>query len=81
MSDLSAFDGDAERERQICDFRVKGKAEAEVCQMLGMTVPDIHRAFRPCPPDLPAKPTPVQEPPARRCRRQGARHQRHALTS
>ena len=32
MNDLSAFDGDAERERQICDFRVKGKTEAEVCQ-------------------------------------------------
>ena len=30
MNDLSAFDGDGERERQICDFRVKGKTEAEV---------------------------------------------------
>jgi hypothetical protein len=29
MNDLGAFDGDAERERQICDFRVKGKTEAE----------------------------------------------------
>ena len=45
MNDLSAFDGDAERERQICDLRVKGKSEAEVCQMLGVTVPDIHRAL------------------------------------
>ena len=45
MNDLSAFDGDAERERQICDWRVKGKSEAEVCQMLGVTVPDIHRAL------------------------------------
>jgi hypothetical protein len=45
MNDLSAFDGDGERERQICDFRVKGKTEAEVCAMLGVTVPDIHRAL------------------------------------
>jgi hypothetical protein len=45
MNDLSAFDGDAERERQICDLRVKGKTEAEVCQMRGVTVPDIHRAL------------------------------------
>jgi DNA-directed RNA polymerase specialized sigma subunit len=45
MNDLSAFDGDAERERQICDLRVKGKSEAEVCQMLGVTVSDIHRAL------------------------------------
>jgi hypothetical protein len=29
MNDLSAFDGDAERERQIVDLRVKGKSEAE----------------------------------------------------
>jgi hypothetical protein len=27
MNDLGAFDGDAERERQICDFRVKRKTE------------------------------------------------------
>jgi hypothetical protein len=45
MNDLSVFDGDAERERQICDLRVKGKTEAEVCSMLGCTVPDIHRAL------------------------------------
>ena len=45
MNDLSAFDGDAERERQIYDLRVKGKSEAEVCQMLGVTVSDIHRAL------------------------------------
>jgi hypothetical protein len=45
MNDLSAFDGDGERERQICDLRVKGKTEAEVCAMLGVTVPDIHRAL------------------------------------
>jgi hypothetical protein len=38
-----AFDGDAERDRQIVDLRVKGKSEAEVCQILGCTVPDIHR--------------------------------------
>ena len=24
MNDLSAFDGDTERERQICDLRIKG---------------------------------------------------------
>ena len=30
MNDLSAFDGDAERERQICDLRIRGKTEAEV---------------------------------------------------
>ena len=30
MNDLSAFDGDAERDRQIVDLRVKGKSEAEV---------------------------------------------------
>ena len=45
MNDLSAFDGDAERERQICDLRIRGKTEAEVCQMLGCTVPDIHRRW------------------------------------
>jgi hypothetical protein len=45
MNDLSAFDGGGERERQICDLRVKGKTEAEVCAMLGVTVPDIHRAL------------------------------------
>ena len=45
MNDLSAFDGDAERDRQIVDLRVKGKSEAEVCQILGCTVPDIHRAL------------------------------------
>jgi hypothetical protein len=38
MNDLSAFDGDAERDRQIVDLRVKGKSEAEVCQILGCTV-------------------------------------------
>ena len=43
MNDLSAFDGDAERDWQIVDLRVKGKREAEVCQILGCTVPDIHR--------------------------------------
>lgn len=31
MNDLSAFDGDAERERQVRDLRVKGRTEAEVC--------------------------------------------------
>jgi hypothetical protein len=45
MNDLSAFDADAERERQICGLRVKGKNEEEVCRMLGVTVPDIHRAL------------------------------------
>jgi hypothetical protein len=45
MNDLSAFDGDGECDRQICDLRVKGKSEAEVCTMLGCTVPDIHRAL------------------------------------
>jgi hypothetical protein len=35
MNDLSAFDGDGECDRQICDLRVKGKSEAEVCTMLG----------------------------------------------
>jgi hypothetical protein len=45
VNDLSAFDGDAERERQICDLRVKGKTEREVCAMLGCTVADIHRAL------------------------------------
>jgi hypothetical protein len=45
MNDLSAFDGDQERERQICDLRVKGKTEAEVVAMLGCTVADIHRAL------------------------------------
>jgi hypothetical protein len=39
MNDLSAFDGDAERERQFCDLRIRGKTEAEVCQMLGCTAP------------------------------------------
>jgi transcriptional regulator len=45
VNDLSAFDGDAKRERQICDLRVKGKTEREVCAMLGCTVADIHRAL------------------------------------
>jgi hypothetical protein len=46
MNDLSAyFDGDQERERQICDLRVKGKTEAEVCAMLGVTIADIHQAL------------------------------------
>jgi hypothetical protein len=45
MNDLSAFDGDGECDRRICDLRVKGKSEAEVCTMLGCTVPDIHRAL------------------------------------
>jgi hypothetical protein len=45
MNDLSAFDGDGERGRQICDLRVTGKTEAEICAMLGVTVPDIHRAL------------------------------------
>jgi hypothetical protein len=46
MNDLSAdFGGESERDRQICDLRVKGKTEAEVCQMLGVTVADIHRAL------------------------------------
>src|SRR3984957_2895318 len=43
VNDLSAFD--AKRERQICDLRIRDKTEAEVCQMLGCTVPDIHRAL------------------------------------
>ena len=38
MNDLSAFDGDAERDRQIVDLRVKGKSEAEVCQIFGCMV-------------------------------------------
>jgi hypothetical protein len=45
MNDLRAFDGDGERARQIVDLRVKGKTEVEVCQMLGCTVPNIHRAL------------------------------------
>lgn len=45
MNDLSAFDGDAERERQICDLRIKGKTEAEVSEMLGVTVAEIHHAL------------------------------------
>jgi hypothetical protein len=45
MNDLSVFDGDADRERQICDLRVSGKPVAEVCQMLGVTVADINRAL------------------------------------
>jgi hypothetical protein len=45
MNDLSGFDGDAERERQICDLRVSGKTEADVCAMLGVTIADIHRAL------------------------------------
>jgi methylaspartate ammonia-lyase len=45
MNDLSVFDGDQERERQICDLRVRGKTEVEVCEMLGVTVADIHRAL------------------------------------
>jgi hypothetical protein len=44
-NDLSVFDGDGECDRQICDLRVKGKSEAEVCTMLGCTIPDIHRAL------------------------------------
>ncbi|HEY1864297.1 MAG TPA: hypothetical protein VGG77_11565 [Roseiarcus sp.] len=43
MNDFSDFDGDAER--LICDLRVKGKTEVEVCSMLGVTLPDIHRAL------------------------------------
>jgi hypothetical protein len=38
MNGLSEFDGDAERARQICDLRIRGKSEPEVCQMLGVTV-------------------------------------------
>ena len=46
MNDLSASEGTGRRaERQICDARGKGKTEAEVCAMLGVTVPDIHRAL------------------------------------
>jgi hypothetical protein len=37
MNGLSEFDGDAERDRQICDLRIHGKREPEVCQMLGVT--------------------------------------------
>jgi len=40
-----AFDGDAERDRQIVDLRVKKGKSEEVCQILGCTVPDIHRAI------------------------------------
>jgi hypothetical protein len=29
MNDLSVFDGDAERDRQIFDLRIKGKTEVE----------------------------------------------------
>jgi hypothetical protein len=46
MNDLSAFDGDAERGRQICDLRIRGKTEAEVCQMLGCTVPGLGASVR-----------------------------------
>jgi hypothetical protein len=45
MNDLSTFDGDGARERQVCDLRIKGKTEAEVMAMLGCTVADIHRAL------------------------------------
>jgi hypothetical protein len=45
MNDMSEFDGNAERERQIVDLRVKGKTEAEVCAMLGVTVADLNRAL------------------------------------
>jgi hypothetical protein len=45
MNDLSAFDGDGERDRQICDLRVRGKTEAQVCELLNVTVADIHRAL------------------------------------
>lgn len=44
MNDLTAFDADGERDRQICDLRVKGKTEAGLCHLLSVTVPDIHRA-------------------------------------
>jgi hypothetical protein len=44
MNDLTAFDADGERDRQICDLRVKGKTEAGLCHVLSVTVPDIHRA-------------------------------------
>jgi hypothetical protein len=45
MNDLSAFDGDAERDRQIVDLRVKGRTEAEVSAMTGASTADIHRAL------------------------------------
>ncbi len=43
MNGLSEFDGDAERDRQICDLRIRGKSEPEVCQMLGVTVEGTNR--------------------------------------
>jgi hypothetical protein len=45
MNDLSAFDGDGGRDRQICDLRIRGKSEAEVMAMLGCTLRDIHSAL------------------------------------
>jgi hypothetical protein len=45
MNDLSAFGGDGECDRQICDLRIRGKSEREVCELLGVTVADIHRAL------------------------------------
>jgi hypothetical protein len=46
MSDLSAFDGDAERERQILRSSGEGQDRSEVVAMLGCSVPDIHRVRR-----------------------------------
>ena len=43
MNGLSEFDGDAERDRQICDLRIRGESEPEVCQMLGVTVEGTNR--------------------------------------
>ena len=45
MNDLSVFDGDAERERQICDLRIRGKSVAEICQMMNCTPADVNLAL------------------------------------
>jgi hypothetical protein len=45
MNDLSAFDQDGGRDRQICDLRIRGKSEAEVMAMLGCPLRDIHSAL------------------------------------
>ena len=42
MNGLSEFDG-TRRARQICDLRIRGKSEPEVCQMLGVTVEGTNR--------------------------------------
>jgi hypothetical protein len=42
MNGFSEFDG-TRRARQICDLRIRGKSEPEVCQMLGVTVEGTNR--------------------------------------